>query len=69
MDKDWMKIYSDALEHTVMLVKLKLEENNIPTIILNKRDSSYNAFGEVELYIRREDSVKARHLINDNFEE
>ena len=62
-----MRIYSDALEHTVMLVKLKLEENSIPTIVLNKRDSSYNAFGEVELYIRREDAVKARHLIKDNF--
>jgi len=63
-----MKIYSDAFEHSVLLVKLKLEESDIQTIVLNKRDSSYNAFGEVELYIRREDAVKARHLIKDNFE-
>lgn len=67
MDKNWIKIFGDNLEHSVMLVKLKLEENGIQSIVINKKDSSYNAFGEVELYIRKENTVKARHLIKDHF--
>ena len=27
-----------------------LEENNITTVIINKQDSSYNMFGNIELY-------------------
>jgi hypothetical protein len=33
------------------IVKGMLEENNIPVQLLNKQDSSYLIFGEIEIYV------------------
>lgn len=46
------------------LVHLKLNENEIPNWILNKKDSAYLTFGEIEIYINQEDLADAQKLIN-----
>lgn len=33
------------------IIKGMLEENNVPVSLLNKQDSSYVNFGEIELYV------------------
>lgn len=62
MENDWVKVYSSSKFHQVHLIKAMLEENNIESVEMNKRDSSYN-FGEVELYVKNTDEVKAHYLI------
>lgn len=49
--QDWFKLYSTKNYIEANMIKGMLEENNIQTIILNKQDSSYLAFGEIELYV------------------
>ncbi|MCZ2299057.1 MAG: DUF2007 domain-containing protein [Chitinophagales bacterium] len=48
---NWFLIYStrDSVQATIL--KGMLEENEIPVQILNKLDSSYLAFGYIELYV------------------
>jgi hypothetical protein len=48
----------------VRIQKLKLEDLNIPVIIFDQRDSSYNSFGYVYLNVLVEDESKALEIIN-----
>jgi hypothetical protein len=41
-----------------------LEENNIPVFIMNKQDSSYLNFGEVEVYVPHNLKEIAQSLLN-----
>lgn len=64
---DWKTIYVGNLLPSVELRRLILEEQNIPAVILNQRDSSYH-FGTIELKVRTEDSERASQLIADSQE-
>jgi len=64
MEKDWAMISSFHLAAIAELQKAVLEASGIPAITINKSDSSYH-FGEVELYVKRDDVIRAK-LILDN---
>lgn len=49
---------------SVEIYKLKLEDEDIPVLVWNERDSSYNAFGYVHLQVRMEDQEKAKMIID-----
>ena len=63
MEKDWVIIYSSTLEADVIIKKQMLENNDIEAVIINKQDSVYKAFGEIELYVLRDKVLKAKQLI------
>jgi hypothetical protein len=48
---DWFKLYTTRNYAEANIIKGMLEENNIDVVILNKLDSSYLSFGEIELYV------------------
>ncbi|WP_185218606.1 putative signal transducing protein [Sphingobacterium mizutaii] len=62
MNSNWtkIKVYNQAFEAEI--VKNMLLENNIPAVVLNKKDSSY-LFGVVELYVELENADKAMELM------
>ena len=60
----WFKVYTTKNYAEASIVKGMLEENNIQTIILNKQDSSYLVFGEIELYVPMHLKDVAVHLID-----
>jgi hypothetical protein len=47
---------------------MKLEEEGIKTFVINKKDSSYNNFGQVEMYVKAEDVIRANYIINKTYE-
>jgi hypothetical protein len=47
----WFKLYSTKNYLEANIIKGLLQENNITAVILNRQDSSYLAFGEIELYV------------------
>ena len=55
-------------EYTVRIQKLKLEDHEIPTMLFDQRDSSYNAFGYVYLNVKTEDVDKAREILKMDHE-
>ena len=61
MLKKWSKIYVSTDPIQVEIISQMLEKNNITTVIINKQDSSYNMFGNIELYtqnINYENAIK-----------
>lgn len=62
--KDWVKIQTFDRIHQAELRKDILENNGIPSVIINERDSLF-LLGEIELYVKKFDESKARELIDE----
>lgn len=58
-----IKILSTNNLNKAEIIKQMLEENNVDVIMLNKQDSSYLMFGDIELYIKKEQEKQARDLL------
>ncbi len=65
--KGWIKIYATRNYPKANIIKGMLEENNIRTIILNKLDSSYINFGDIELYVPVHLKEIALNLMENGF--
>jgi hypothetical protein len=63
-DEYWDVVYRSPLLYRVEMLKDLLELEDIPSVVVNKKDSSYLAFGEIELNIRRSDIPKAQFIVN-----
>jgi hypothetical protein len=57
-------IYSSGQPYQAELVKQMLTDHNIQSFLVNKQDSAYK-FGEVELYVNRDDVIRAKKLIQE----
>jgi hypothetical protein len=64
MEKGWEKILETSNELRIEIARQILEENDIEAIILNKKDSSYQ-IGDIELYVNRDDIIKAKLVLKD----
>ena len=69
MDYNWIKIYTSTDPFKIELLKGFLDENNIVAMSINKKDSSYLAFGEIELLVDAKDVMKAKILIKKQEDE
>jgi len=65
-DPDWKMIYSSTLPHKINIVKAVLEDNQINSVELNRKDSSYIFIGDIDLYVHKNDAVLAEFLIKSN---
>ena len=63
--KDWTKVFQTSLSHQAEIVKDLLADYDILSIILNKKDSSYNNFGNCEIFVRMENKQSAEAIINE----
>ncbi|MFT4156093.1 putative signal transducing protein [Parafilimonas sp.] len=61
----WFKLYSTKNYLEASIIKGKLEENNIHVIILNRQDSSYLVFGDIEIYVPMHLKDLALHVLNN----
>ena len=70
MSSDWVKVYSTEMLFRAEMIKSMLEEEQIKTFLINKKDSMHThlTIGEVELFVDDEHVLKAKHLIT-KFEE
>jgi hypothetical protein len=66
MASDLNKIHQTGNPIEAEIIIQMLEENGINAVSMNKRDSSYQAFGVIEIYCPANDVVTALHLINNN---
>jgi hypothetical protein len=60
----WEMIFSSAMPYQVEIVRSLLFENDIVSVIINKQDSAYLTFGEIELYVKRSEILKAKQITN-----
>ena len=64
MEKNWVKIYESDNEVKIEMARQLLEENNIESVVINKKDRAYG-FGEFELYCMRDYVIRAKLLIKE----
>jgi len=65
MEDNWVTIYSSDKPWQAEIAKQVLIDNEIDAVVINKKDSSYLAFGEAEVYVAAENAEKGRLLIKD----
>ena len=63
MDEHWEAIYQCTTAYKAEILKAILEENEIPCVVINKKDSSY-LFGEIEIYVKQDNVLNAKQIIN-----
>jgi hypothetical protein len=59
----WQKIFTTRSIAEASIVQGMLEENNIPVQVMNKQDSSYLNFGDIELFVAAHLVETAKQLI------
>lgn len=62
MEKDWVQIYSTDRMFQAEILKQVLSDHEIEAVIINKMDSSYKSFGEIEIYVKNVNVIKAKML-------
>ena len=63
MKDRWNKVFSSTDHFKIQILEGLLRKNHIPAVIMNKQDSSYNLFGDIELYVKSKDISNAKKLI------
>lgn len=63
----WTRIFASKSLAEASIVEGMLSENQIPVQQLNKQDSSYPVFGEVEIYVPFHLKDTALQLIQQTF--
>jgi hypothetical protein len=62
----WQRIFSTQNVAEASIIKGMLEENRVPVMLINKQDSSYLNFGEIELHVPSILQDLAKQLVNQN---
>ena len=67
----WSKIYASKKPYRAEIVKDILEQHEIKAIIMNRKDSAYDIFGQIEVHVEAEKVLTALKIIEDDvkFEE
>ena len=62
----WQKIYATRNHAEASIIQGMLEENQIPVQIMNKQDSSYLNFGDIELFVPGPFAETAKLLVAES---
>jgi hypothetical protein len=65
--KNWILIFAGSNMAEASIIKGMLEENSVPVLVINKQDSSYLNFGDIELYVPSHLKDIAKNLANQGF--
>jgi len=64
MAKDeWTKVFSSNQLYQAQMVHDLLQQEDIEAVLIDKQDSFYH-FGDIEVYVKPENVVRAKHFIN-----
>jgi hypothetical protein len=64
MKQKWYLLFSTRNLPEASIIKGMLEENSVPVLLVNKQDSSYLNFGDIELYVPMLLKDIAKHLVD-----
>ena len=63
---EWFKLYATRNYAEASIIKGVLEENSIEAVVLNKMDSSYLSFGDIEIHVPYHLKDIAKELLEKN---
>jgi len=64
MESNLVQIFSSDKPYKAELARQMLTDHNIQSFLVNKQDSAYK-FGVVELYVNRDDVIRAKKLTQE----
>jgi len=64
--KSWVVVFKSKLGHKAEIVKDVLFDNEVDAVIVNKKDTSYNMFGQFEVNVAPEHAVRALRVIEND---
>ena len=64
MEKNWTKVLVSTNPNLVDLLVILLKEKEIIAVPINKQDSTYTIFGNIELYVKDRDVEESKEIIN-----
>ncbi len=64
---NWVKVHTTAFASEASVIEDLLAAQEIMAVILNKKDSSYNNFGNCEIFVTPTEAKAAREIINEYF--
>ncbi len=62
----WVCIYSTTLLHNAELLRHILHENEIEAVVLNQKDSFYPVIGDVQVFVKPDDVIRAKKTLEDS---
>lgn len=62
---NWQTIFKTTIAHQAEIVKAVLQDLDIQSVIVNKKDSSY-LFGQIELRVESENVMKSLKIIEED---
>ena len=65
MEKDWVIAKSFSKAYLADIAIEVLKDNGITAVVLNQKDSSYLAFGDIDVYVHIDNEEKAKELLKD----
>ncbi|MCF6333519.1 MAG: DUF2007 domain-containing protein [Draconibacterium sp.] len=65
MEKGWKEVFMTAHEYKASMAKDMLENAEIKAVVLNQRDSAYQAFGEFSVLVAQCDETKAVEILKE----
>ena len=68
--KSWAKVFESKEAYKSEIVKDVLTDKKLNPVILNKKDSAYDIFGQYEVHVAPENAIVALRIIDNdiNFE-
>lgn len=63
MEKDWVLVFETDQPYQAEIAKEVLDNEGINNVILNQKDSSYLAFGPIEVYVHKDSEAKAIEIL------
>lgn len=63
---NWVNVYHTNDPFLAQILKAKLEDQDIPVVLYDQRDSSYNAFGYLYLSVPNDREMEAKKLIEQD---
>jgi hypothetical protein len=65
MEKGWKLVFLTRLEHQAAIAQSILNDKGIQSVILNRKDSAYQSFGDIEVFVEEQDEVQAIELLKE----
>ena len=63
--ENWNKVFETPMQVRAEIVKGILEEHQIQAVILNKKETIYQIFGNYEVHVQHENMMEANNLIQN----
>ncbi|UZD21041.1 DUF2007 domain-containing protein [Algoriphagus halophytocola] len=63
--ENWIKVFESPMQVRAEIVKGVLEEHQIQAVVLNKKETVYQIFGQHEVLVQKDDVIAANNLIQN----